>query len=386
MAVFYVDMLPVGGVPVLTDGQSLSAPLYGLDKISHLTLSAGDVVALRAGAVFEFAVGEGPLVIHARGSADAPVRVTRYGAGENPLIRARGDIGVAVMDSRFVKFDCLDVEGGHQAGVRIDERSHDLTFENMMVSESGFGFEIHGSHSRFSHNSVHNLRMILNTPGGDDDYGAIAFGIQGDHNEFAYNRVWKAKASSFDYGMDGGGFEFWKSVKGVKIHHNWVEDSAGFSEAGGEGAGDALTDIEIFDNVSYNNQFFQWMHNALQVGKFGLEVKGVAVHHNTLIEPSSHAVVGFDGPVGSGSYVFTKNLVVAPFAKVFNQEGDFHFDNFYEVAIRHAGVGEAFGHVRFVEAAETFRVRTGEKAEGYGASILGSGAGAYGQKRCLSDF
>jgi hypothetical protein len=149
MAVFYVDMLPVGGVPVLTDGQSPSAPLYGLDKISRLTLSAGDVVALRAGAVFELAVGEGPFVIHARGSVDAPVRVTRYGAGENPLIRARGDIGVAVMDSRFVKFDCLDVEGGHQAGVRIDEKSHDLTFENMIVSDSGFGFEIHGHHSFF---------------------------------------------------------------------------------------------------------------------------------------------------------------------------------------------------------------------------------------------
>ena len=387
MAIFYVDATPIGVVPGVADGHSPSAPLHGLDKVSHLKLSAGDIVALRAGAVFESASGAGPFVIHASGDSRFPVRITRYGVGENPLIRTQTDIGVDVVNSSFIKIDCIDVEGGHQAGVRTDAKSHHMTMDNMMVSNAGFGFEIHGSHSSFSHNSVHDLRMILNTPGGDDDYGAVAFAIQGDHNEFAYNRIWRAKAPSFDYGTDGGGFEFWKSVKDVKIHHNWVEDSAGFSEAGGEGAGDALARIEIFRNVSHNNEVFQWMHNAPGVGRFGLAMQGVQVHHNTLIEPTSRELIGFDGPVGAGSYVFTRNLVVAPLAKVFNQEGDFHFDNFYDVAVPQAGEGEVFGPVRVARAAAgTFKVRKGDKAEGYGADGDGTDQVGYGQQSCRSDF
>ena len=75
------------------------------------------------------------------------------------------------------------------------------------------------------------------------------------------------------------------------------------------------------------------------------------------------------------------------FAKMFNQKGPFHFDNFYEVAIRHAGVGEIFGPVRFVESAVSrFQVRKGEKAEAYGAENLGLQPDAFGQKRCSPDF
>ena len=374
MTIFYVDMPTPGGAPGLWDGHSPATPLQGLDKVSELMLGAGDVVALRAGAVFELGAGKGSFVISVGGAAGAPVRFTRYGAGDNPLIKAGGDVGMDMLASRFVKVDSIDVEGGKRAAVRMDAKSHHITFENMNVSNAGFGFEILGSNSLFSHNSVHDLRMIVNTPGGDDDYGAVAFAIQGNDNEFSFNRVWRAKAASFDYGADGGGFEFWGSVKRVAIHHNWVEESAGFVEAGGQGAQDELADIEIFNNVSYKNDLFQWIHNAPETGKFGLTLKGLNVHHNTIIEPSAKQVVGFDGAVKPGSFTFARNLVVAPLAKAFNQPGDYHVDNFYEVGAKVAGSGERFGTVRFVDGGgRTFRVLRGEQAESYGAYGLGSG-------------
>jgi hypothetical protein len=98
-------------------------------------------------------------------------------------------------------------------------------------------------------------------------------------------------------------------------------------------------------------------------------------------------LIGFDGPVGAGSYVFTRNLVVAPLAKVFNQGGDFHFDNFYDVAVPQAGAGEVFGPVGVARAAAgRFKVKKGDKAEGYGADAAGTDQVGYGQQSCRSDF
>ena len=383
MTTFFVDAPSFEAPDGRADGLNATSPLPGLDKVSSLSLAAGDIVALRAGAVFHLEPGKAPFVVSVKGSAAAPVTFTRYGAGPNPLIKAGGEVGVDLVDSGFVRIACINVEGGARAAVRLDARSHHASFENMDVSEAGFGFEVLGASSRFLHNNVHDLKMILNTPGGDDDYGAVAFAIQGNDNEFSFNRVWRAKAASFDYGFDGGGFEFWKSVKGVVVHHNWVEDSAGFLEAGGEGAQDELSDIQIFGNVSYNNDGFQWIHNAPSVGKFGLDVKGLSVHHNTIVEPVARQVIGFDGPVKPGSFFFTRNLVFAPLATVFNQGGRFHFDNFYELGSRPGWAGEFFGAARFLGGADgMFRVKHGEEAERFGAYSLKSGDVGFGASSC----
>ena len=385
MTMFYVDAPAPGAHLLPSDGNSPSAPLHGLDKVAELRLNAGDIVALRAGTVFELAGGKGSFVIAATGSAAAPINFTRYGAGANPLIKAGGKVGIDVAGS-FVKLACIDVAGGELAGVRVRATAHNATFENMNVSGAGFGFEVLGTHSLFSHNAVHDLRMIVNTPGGDDDFGAVAFAIQGSENEFSFNRVWNAKAPSFDYGTDGGGFEFWKSVKGIRIHHNWVEDSAGFLEVGGEGPKDVLDAVEVFGNVSYRNDVFQWIHNAPSEGKYGMDVAGLFVHHNTIIEPSATQVIGFDGPVKPGSFVFTRNLVFAPAAQVFNQPGDFHFENFYEVGSRPGGREEVVGTAKFVdESIRNFQTKTGSAAAGYGAYSLEQGPSDAGPSDCASN-
>ena len=77
--------------------------------------------------------------------------------------------------------------------------------------------------------------MVVNTPGGVDDSGAIGFGIfsPAHTHDFGSNRIVNAKAPSYDYGTDGGGFETWCSVSDIRIHDNWVQNSNGFFEAGG---------------------------------------------------------------------------------------------------------------------------------------------------------
>ena len=376
MTTFFFDSVSVDSVVGPSDGLSPLTPFYGLEKLSELTLSADDIVALRAGAVFDVGAGKAPLLVHARGGVGRPVVFTRYGAGDDPKIKSVGPIAVDVLDSSFVRLECFQVEGGSRAGVRIDAKTHHASFQNLRVSKAGFGFEMKGSNSLFSYNSVHDLQMIVNTPGGDDDYGAVAFAIQGNENVFSFNHVWNAKAPSFDYGSDGGGFEFWKSVRGVSIHHNLVEGSSGFVEAGGEGVKDRLADIEIFNNVSYLNGLFQWVHNAPSVGKFGLTVSGLSVHHNTIVEPSAKLLVGFGGLVKAGSFSFTRNLVLAPHARVFSHAGDFHFDNFYDVNSTPVGRGEVSGRIRFAEGGgRSFQVMRGDKAEFYGAYSLGKAVG-----------
>jgi hypothetical protein len=56
------------------------------------------------------------------------------------------------------------------------------------VTSVGNGITSAGQHNLLTRNYVHDLKMIVNTSGGDDDYGAVCFWIEGPDNEVSYNR------------------------------------------------------------------------------------------------------------------------------------------------------------------------------------------------------
>ena len=99
--------------------------------------------------------------------------------------------------------------------------------------------------------------MVNNTPGGDDDFGAVGVSIGNSYNEVSYNRMVNCIASSYDYGTDGGAVELYGDVDGNYIHHNWAIDCDGFLEIGGGSA----KEIILAYNVTVNNTRFSWVHN-----------------------------------------------------------------------------------------------------------------------------
>ena len=72
--------------------------------------------------------------------------------------------------------------------------------------------------------------MIVDSPGGDDDYGAVAYWIQGANNEVSYNVGMNNRGHSYDYGTDGGFLELYDRGDNSFIHHNWAENNNGFFE------------------------------------------------------------------------------------------------------------------------------------------------------------
>ena len=91
--------------------------------------------------------------------------------------------------------------------------------------------------------------MIVNTPGGDDDYGAVCFWLNAANNEVSYNRGINCKAPSFDYVYDGGFVEVSKQGTNSYIHHNYAENTNGFIELGGSGS---AQNVKIAYNVMVN--------------------------------------------------------------------------------------------------------------------------------------
>lgn len=345
MTTYYVD----ASAPDRSDsntGMSVSAPFADLAGLKNL--QPGDTVAIRAGTSYT-----GGLTISASGTAAAPITFTSYGAGSAPVISTTGQNAITLQGASYVIIDRISVEGAVRAGVMMDETSAHNTLRNMEVTGVAYGYDLQGSHDNtIVSNYIHDLHMFRNTPGGNDDCGAegIALESGSNNNEISHNKIVNAIAPSYDYGMDGGGFEFWGSVSNVKIHDNVVLNSDGFVEVGGL-AGDSLSDIQIYNNVSAGNSLFSWLHNDPST-TFGVNVSRFNVINNTIYEPAAWYIAGFDGPVTPGSFAFSNNIVYAPASgEVFSQSGTYHTGNFYQSAVTPTGSDETSGTIAFANPA-----------------------------------
>jgi hypothetical protein len=116
--------------------------------------------------------------------------------------------------------------------------------------------------------------MVINTPGGNDDYGAVAVVLSNSGNEVSYNRMVNCFATSQDYGFDGGAVEWWSNADNNYVHHNFSYGNDGFLEVGG---GSARNSVVAY-NVSVNSRRFAVFHLS---GVFGSTVENSASrqHH-----------------------------------------------------------------------------------------------------------
>jgi hypothetical protein len=369
MTTYYLDASAQGASDA-NSGTSTSQPFKTLSALAR-TFQPGDTIAIKAGTSYT-----GTLTVTADGTASAPITFTKYGTGADPVVSTTGQNAFSMQGANYVVVDHLRVAGATLYGVYMDANSAHNTLRNMEVSNAGFGYELLGAHDNLlTGNYVHDLHMINNTPGGNDDFGAVAFDLEVcANNELAHNMVVNAKAPSYDYGTDGGGFSFWRSVSNISIHDNVVLNSDGFVEPGGL-AGDSLSNVQVYNNISANNANFCWLHNNPST-TFGVNISGFNVHNNTIYEPSAWYIAGFDGPVASGSFSFTNNLVYAPQSgQVFSQSGTYHTNNYYQASVTPSGTGETGGAIAFANpATNDFHVTSGAPMN-YGAYTDGHSPG-----------
>lgn|GEM_PF-6733916 len=321
---FFVD----SSSPAASDshpGTSPEAPLASLAGLGKLLLQPGDRIAFKAGSRYR-----GELVVSASGSEERPIVFTSYGSGPPPVIRPAGADGIRIQGGTRLLLENLQLEDAADTAIVLDAQSSFVTVQRVVVRRAGRGIQVSGTSHRIVANDIGDLHMVTNTPGGDDDSGAQGFVISGRAHVFLCNRVRAARASSYDYGVDGVGFEFWRSVRDVVLRWNRVEESAGFLEIGGL-PGDTVENVVIEGNLAVDAAPFSWIHNRPGVGNFGVTVANLRLRGNTILERLSRGpLMGFSEAPDPHSYRFECNLVIAPLAvAMFSASGPFHAANDY---------------------------------------------------------
>lgn len=272
----------------------------------------------------------GELSITSSGTMAQPIVFTAYGLGDDPTISNPGDevnwSASIKLSADWVIIQHFRINNTHDEGILITDGSDYDTIQDSEITGSGKGISIHGQFAKITGNYIHDLHMIRNTPGGNDDFGAIGIQISGSNNEISYNRIVNCKAQSYDYGSDGGAFEWWGTANGNYVHHNWAINNNGFSEIGG---GSARNNRVIY-NVSINNGVFATLHLN---DTFKSYVENFVVENNTIVEnldTKGWVIFNFDGNPTPNTFVAINNIIYAThLIAVANKPNFTHNNNLY---------------------------------------------------------
>ncbi len=310
-------------------GQSEGEAWKSLYKVEQAELMPGDVVRFKRGSSWDTG-----LTMTRGGAENQPLTLETYGDGPAPIISLPNEFGYSCVwiDAPYVVVRGLHVQNVVSDGLKLTANSHDSVICGNEFSDVGLGVVIEGTGHRILYNFAHDLHMVQNTAGGDDDFGAVGFAINsGSNHELAYNRCFKCSAASLDYGLDGGAFETYTDVSNIDIHHNWAEQTCGFLELG---AGTA-TGVQVAYNVFLDGTQEQFLGMSFG-GKFAGDYFVVATN-NTIVNRSPRtegaAVLGFWGVPPAADRVTFRNNVVHTSSDLTHDATFTHDHNLYSLGV-----------------------------------------------------
>jgi hypothetical protein len=165
-------------------------------------------------------------------------------------VRLEESHGIEILGSKI-----HDTLGGFGIDVRF---SSDVTIRGNDIGHNGVGVRLYGEGDPGSvdnvvveGNALHDAdSLIVDDPAPDNDFGANAIiwhKVTGS-TVARDNQVWANRASSHDYGTDGGAFEIWASSN-MLITGNTVWDNVNVVETGTDGA--PCANITFARNVAF---------------------------------------------------------------------------------------------------------------------------------------
>jgi hypothetical protein len=261
-------------------GENPDQAWSSLIKLNETKFLPGDVINLKRGSSWT-----GTFIINASGTDTQPIIFTTYGEkGDLPIFRNPWDgkkltVGIWIKGN-WIILEKIKVKEAQLAGIYIDERATNNIVRNVEATQVGEGINVHGESNKIINNYIHDLTMVINTEGGDDDYGAVGIWLFNSNNEVAYNSLINCRAPSYDYGEDGGAVEFYSDVNNSYIHHNYANNTQGFIEIGG---GSAYDNIVAY-NLIVNSGKLLGFHLG---GKFASQVMNFRFENNTVVNTTS---------------------------------------------------------------------------------------------------
>jgi len=351
---FYVDNVRGSDS---SSGTSSTSPWKSLAKVNGTSFRAGDIVNFKRGSVWT-----GNLRVRNSGTSAAAITYRAYGSGaaphiKNPGVRYGHDVDVT--GSYNVVRDFL-LADAHEAGVLVAANALHNIVSNNEITRTGTGVTLSGRYNLVTGNYVHDLVMIVNDPAPNTDYGAVCFWLQASNNEISYNRGINCRASSHDFGYDGGFVEVWQNGDNSYIHHNYARNTNGFFELGAGGSGSAQN-IRVAYNVIVNVTG-QGSGTSLcfNTGSYNINVGAFRFENNTFVSTAGHRdAYRIFGCRNDLSALRVRNNIFYSDIQVANNGNFTHSNNVYHMVNMKSGsgvgysmgIGERSANPRFVNMA-----------------------------------
>lgn len=305
-----------------THNGNLGTPFTALSQLP--ALNAGDSVFLRTAQTFP-----GNLIINRSGVAGNPIFFGSYGSGSFPtLVYASGNVNaIRLSNANYIVIDGLKITDptlaadlGHNtvsnitSGIEIDNSTNCIV-RNCDISLVGDGVSL-GVGSNFTtitNNHIYNLRMVINTPrnvNANDDRGAQGIGVESSNNTFTYNKMENAWGVSYDYGFDGGAFEFYGTTNSNVIMYNTCSYCSGFLEIGSGGSGTSNNNVVAYNKIT-NCGAIGDFHSA--GAGFAASVTNLQYYNNDVVVTAnpytnSLQLFGGNGTANNGMLVLKNNI------------------------------------------------------------------------------
>jgi hypothetical protein len=276
-----------------------AAPFQSFYKFNQITLSPGDVLAFAAGTAYT-----GYFELTQSGAAGLPITITSYGTGTPPEFTNPNEWYAIRLTGNYLVVDGVKIRDTYESGAVI--WGSNCIVKNSEMTNTGFGVMVAAVNAKVLNNYIHDTHMIVNSPGGDDDYGANGVNLTTGTNgaEVAYNHIIGCVAPSYDYGTDGGAFEFYGNVSNVNVHHNWCEGNNGVFEFGGG----TISNVTISYNVTLDNGVLGGLHLA---GTFAANITAIRLENNTVVEAYNgiaNNVLWFNGTSRQNQFSAKNNI------------------------------------------------------------------------------
>lgn len=261
----------------------------------------------------ESVVASGDSVLFERGSRFADslaisnksnIYFGAYGTGANPLFWGKGSTinelvllsncsnitfyGWTISDTTISPTD-RTIQARIQIVFQFQSNSTNNVIRKCTMDRIGYGayFRPFSNSNTMDSCDIGNLRMIRNTQGGDDDFGGVPVQLSSRNNVVSNNYFHDCYSTSFDYGNDGGGVEFFletDTVKGNRVMYNTFYDGNGTFEFGSNsGALRPFTDNMIYYNKIINSSSLLYINNNPNAN-YETKVRGLQIFNNIIVQ------------------------------------------------------------------------------------------------------
>jgi hypothetical protein len=279
------------------DGSS-EHPWRTLDPLRSRPVAADTAVFLRRGCSWG-----GGLKL-----TDASQRVSlgAYGTGDAPTLTGDGvsrDFPVVDVEAEGVMLSGLHIRNAEAVGLKLS--AADVTVDGLEIDDVAFGMTVQAPRATITRTAVHDLHLLINTPGGSDDTGAVGFDVQADDVSITASSCTNCRAPSYDFGHDGGFAEIYNHGDRLRLIGNTARNVQGILEIGGVVDDGGAHDV-VLENNTFNETFGGiWIHEK---DEFSIPVGTVTLRGNTIVNSDKGVTMG--GKVGA--LVLQDNTIAVP--------------------------------------------------------------------------